>query len=270
MRSSSVRGLNRVRSYVEIKDEIGARKVRFSDPEHDCLPNVRPNASPVQHKPSRDLAWISTMFKNSCDNITPLLVVEKARPTTHTLFLSPDVNASNNLEAANTVDENMHKDIGSPSFPEKVKPINCSLFLSPIGGALKNSGNGYLVEEVFSGKREKFHQWVAKTSLSEIEELCSEGDAKPMQMQPDTKYSSYAAPESYIYDEEYHWSDRKDLLKAEHGCYLKDFCDRPRERIPSKWDTKVSNSPSTSYASNNRFQYENKEFGLIINVDLQV
>ena len=37
-------------------DEIGAKKVRFSDPEHDCLPNVRPNASPVQHKPSRDLA----------------------------------------------------------------------------------------------------------------------------------------------------------------------------------------------------------------------
>ena len=37
-------------------DEIMAKKIRFSDPEHDCLPNVRPNASPVQHKSSRALA----------------------------------------------------------------------------------------------------------------------------------------------------------------------------------------------------------------------
>ena len=37
-------------------DEIMAKKIRFSEPEHDCLPNVQPNASPVQHKPSRDSA----------------------------------------------------------------------------------------------------------------------------------------------------------------------------------------------------------------------
>ncbi|GFZ20174.1 hypothetical protein Acr_28g0008790 [Actinidia rufa] len=324
MRSSSVTGLNGVQSYVETEDEIRAKKVRFSDPEHDCLPNVRPNVSHVQHIPSRDSAsnvpktseyaffkklkkdagccrsytsnkeddklkkfessgctkGISTMFKSNCDNITPSLLIEKATPTTHNLFLSPDINASNNLEAANTVEQNMHKDIRSPSFAERVKPIKRSLFLSPLGVALKNSGNEYLDEEVFSGKREKLRQWVAKTSLSEVEELwCDlvsmlisrlfpDGDennscraAKPMPMQRDTKYLSSAAPESDIYDKEYHWTDSKDLLKAEHGWYLDDFCDRPGEIIPSKWDTKASNSPSTSYASNNHFQYENKEFG---------
>ncbi|KAG5514677.1 hypothetical protein RHGRI_035915 [Rhododendron griersonianum] len=203
IRSSSVRGFNGARSNVEIQ-------VKFMDPDSECQPNVRPDEPAVLNEPTRDLAWISEKLKNIRDNSKSSFLIEKRRPITKSLFLSPLANASTNsgvavgcilecfnedfsrldqaiiiipsdflltsynAEGANIVDKGSDKDMRSPFSVEKVIPIDLSFLFSPLGGASKTSGSERL-DGVFSGKRKRLRQWVANTSFPNTEESCSKG-----------------------------------------------------------------------------------------------
>ncbi|KAI8523148.1 hypothetical protein RHMOL_Rhmol13G0051600 [Rhododendron molle] len=196
-----------------VRDVIRAKRVKFMDPDSECQPNVRPDEPAVLNEPTRDPAWISEKLKNIRDNSTSSFLVEKRRPITKSLFLSPLANASTNsgvavgcilacfnedfarldqaiiiipsdflltsynAEAANIVDKCSDKYLRSPLSVEKVIPIDLSFLFSPLGGASKTSGTECL-DGVFSGKRKRLRQWVANTSFPNTEEYCSEGFAE--------------------------------------------------------------------------------------------
>ncbi|KAL7172687.1 hypothetical protein ACSBR2_032212 [Camellia fascicularis] len=287
IQSSSIRVFNGVRSYPETGDDvIRGKRVKFRDPELDCPPNIRHTVSSMQHEAIGDpgsnapktseYAFFKKLKQDAggCCRSCPLHKKDNQ---------SKKVKPSDFTREGTNFGENSHKVIGTPLLIEKVKPINHNLLLSPLCGALKNSGTEFQDESVFSGKRKKLHQWLAETSLPEVKESCLEGcnlvsvllnrlfpdsnennhcwDAKPLQMRADTKYSSHAFPDSNTRDKEFHWTQRRDLVEDEQGWCLDDFRCRSREIITSKWETQGSDSPSTSYAAKKKFQYENKKFG---------
>ncbi|KAA8543442.1 hypothetical protein F0562_021063 [Nyssa sinensis] len=180
------------------------------------------------------------------------------------------------------------EDLRSSSVVEKVGAIKYDLFLSPHGGALKNSGSQYPDVEVFSTKRQKLRQWVADISLPQTDKLPSKGcdlvslllsrlfpegnennncrDKRYRKKENDTKHMSLAFPESDIYIKEPIWTDRRDLKEAQRGPYLDDFSseywpNRSIEIIPQKWDALDSDFPSTSYATKTHFQHEIRKPG---------
>lgn len=235
-------------------------------------------------EPSGCSRGISEKLKNIRDNSKSSFLVEKRRPITKSLFLSPLANASTTSEAANIVDKGSDKDMRSPLSVEKVIPIDLSFLFSPLGGASKTSGTEHL-DGVFSGKRKRLRQWVANTSFPNTEESCSEGcdlvsvlinrlfpdtaennccrNEKPRQMRTETKFSSYAFPELDTGDKDCHWTPRRDLLETKYGCYSDDVCSRSAENleiVPSEWDTEGCDAPLIRHASRSHFQFGKNKF----------
>ncbi|XP_059660216.1 uncharacterized protein LOC132306711 isoform X2 [Cornus florida] len=318
-RSSSLRDFRGGRSSDNRFDMGKAKRVKFTDPETNHPPGCRTGASPIHYEaaqaPSSDApktseyaffkklkkdagcdhsyqlrkedtqlnhfesSEITNMSKSSCGDLRSSLLFEKVGPVNNYLFLSPLAGASKNSEVTNVVKDRL-KDIRSPLLVRKVSSVNHDLLFSPLGGASKNSETQYSVEEIFSKRRERLLQWVAETSLPEVDKLSAKGcdlvsvllsrlfpngnennyfrDSKPRQTETGTKNKLLAFPESD--DKELTWNHERGFMMPKHGPHCNDFSaecwsNGSRDGIFSRWNTVGSDSPET------QVQYKNRKSG---------
>lgn len=212
------------------------------------------------------------------------LPVEKARFIKDDSFLSPHGDALK-ISGINNIVDPCCEATRSPLLVEKVTPTNHDI-LPPFGGGLRNSGNQHFDEGVFSTKRRKLRQWVADTSLPEVDEFCSKGfdlvsvllsrlfpkgnenkccmDPKSRQVDIGTKHQSPSFPDSDTKIKGFDWKCTKNLIESGHWSYWDDGFstygfNQPRDIIISEMDTLGPDCPSTRYTTKTRLEYKYSE-----------